>query len=270
MPAVSWLLIGGLAAAFALLAGRGLSRRKSQDAAADAAGLVPVRDLTHLPPELMRSALWALADGGFERRVVHGVLPRAAEDTDVTAFDLETLRDRRGEWAYLPVDPPFRIGGVVSVAICEIDRVLPHYLLKRAGLGDALIDDDMLERTSHVAKVARDGLGMARSYPAELPAALPPAPLALAIPEPWRAYGPADGPLAELLAHGLAEALRKATRRDLVIELIGGLVICYPAAREAAGADALADLTELALIIADGVLAASPRISPRGIEARRS
>ena len=215
---------------------------------------------------LQRSALWTLADGGFERRVVHGVLPRVREDTDVTAFDLETLRERRGEWAYLPVDPPFRLGGVVSVVICEIDRDFPHYVLKRGGLGDALMDDDMLERTSHVAKLARDSLGLSRSYAAELPTPLSQTPLAVAVPENWRAFGPTEGPLGELLAHGLAAALRKAVRRDLVVELIGGLIICYPAAREAAGSDALAELTELALVITDGILEASPKISPRGVE----
>lgn len=263
---MGWLFLGGIAAAFALYATRGVARRRLQAAAANAAGLIPVRDLSHLPPALQRSALWTLADGGFERRVVHGVLPRVREDTDITAFDLETLRERRGEWAYLPVDPPFRIGAVVSVVICEIDRDFPHYLLKRAGLGDAVMDDDMIERTSHVAKLARDSLGLSRYYPAELPAPLAPAPLSVAVPENWRAYGPADGPLGELLANGLAEALRKAVRRDLVVELIGGLVICYPAAREAAGADALAELTEIGLIVTDGVLQASPRLSPRGVE----
>lgn len=266
---MGWLFLGGVAAAFAFLASRGMVRRKTQEAAANASGLIPVRDLSHLPPSLQRSALWTMADGGFERRVVHGVLPRVREDTDVTAFDLETLRERRGEWAYLPVEPPFRIAGVVSVVICEIDRDFPHYVLKRGGLGDALIDDDMMQRTGHVAKLARDSLGMARSYPAELPTPLSETPLAVPVPENWRAYGPADGPLAGLLANGFADALRKAIRRDLVVELIGGLVICYPAAREAAGADALAELTELALVVVDGVLAASPRISPRGIEARR-
>ncbi len=263
---MGWLFLGGIAAAFALLAGRGVARRRLQLAAANAAGLIPVRDLSHLPPTLQRSALWTLADGGFERRVVHGVLPRVREDTDVTAFDLETLRERRGEWAYLPIDPPFRIGGVVSVVICEIDRDFPHYVLKRSGLGDALMDDDMLERTSHVAKLARDSLGMSRSYAAELPTPLSQTALLVAVPENWRAYGPAAGPLGELLAHGLAAALRKAVRRDLVVELIGGLIICYPAANEAAGSDALAELTELALVITDGVLEASPKISPRGIE----
>jgi hypothetical protein len=267
---LQWLFLGGMAAALALLAGRGIVRRRSQDAAADAAGLIPVRDLTHLPISLQQSALWTLADGGFERRVVHGVVPCGAEDTDVTAFDLETLRERRGEWAYLPVEPPFRIGGVVSVVACEIDRDFPHYVLKRAGLGDALIDDDLLERSGHIAKLTRDSLGLSRVYPAELPTPLGRVPLAIEIPDQWRAYGATPGPLVELLANGLADALVRAGRRDLVIELIGGLVICYPAAREAEGADAFADLTELALVVVEGVLAASPRISPRGVENRQA
>jgi len=267
---VSWYFIGGVAMAFALYAGRGLARRRQQQAAADAAGLVPVRDLTHLPTALQRSVLWLLADGGFERRVLHGILPRGTEDTDVTAFDLETLRERRGEWAYLPVTPPFRIGAVVSVVACQIDRAFPHYLLKRAGLGDALIDDDLLERASNVAKFARDSFGMARVYRVDPPSGLSAEPLPVELPDQWRAYGPPDGPLAEMLAGGLADALQRAMRRDLVVELLDGLVICYPAARDADGAEAMADLTEVALTIVDGVLGGSPRVSPRGIESHRA
>jgi hypothetical protein len=201
---------------------------------------------------------------------VHGVVACGNEDTDVTAFDLETLRERRGEWAYLPVDPPFRIGGVVSVVACEIDRDFPHYVLKRAGLGDALIDDDLLERSGNIAKLTRDSLGMSRVYPAELPTPLACAPLPIEMPEQWRSYGATAGPLVELIQNGLGAALQRAGRRDLVVELIGGLVICYPAAREAEGADAFADLTELALVVVEGVLTGSPRISPRGVENRQA
>jgi hypothetical protein len=263
---VSWYLFGGVAAAFAFLAGRGAMRRKHQEAAADASGLVPVRDLTHIPTTLQRSALWTLADGGFEQRVVHGVVPRGVEDVDVTAFDLETLRERRGEWAYLPVEPPFRIGGIVSVVVCEIDRVFPHYLLKRVGRGDDMQDDDLIERSAHIAKAARDGLGLARSYAAELEHPFAAQPLAVTLPAQWRAYGASPDVLADLLAHGFGATLERAGRRDLVIELIEGLVILYPAARDVIGADAFADLTATALAVIDGVLASSPRLSPRGIE----
>ena len=167
---VTWSFFALLGVGVSLLVARGVFRRTGQQAAANAAGLIPVADLTHLPPSLQRTALWVLSDGGFERRVAHGVISREAHDVDVTAFDLETLRERRGEWAFLPVDVPFRIGGVVSVVACEIDRAFPHLLLKRAGHGDELEGDNLLDRGSHVAKAVRTGFGMQQSYPAELPA----------------------------------------------------------------------------------------------------
>jgi len=265
-----WYLFGGLAAGAAVLASRALFGRRQQAAAADASGLVAVRDLSHVPEALQRTALWTLSDGGFEGRVVHGVIGRGVEDVDVTAFDLETLRERRGEWAYLPVDPPFRIAGRVSVVVCELDRAFPHYLLKRTGRGDALADDDMLEVSGHVAKAARRSLGMARSYPAEMPPTLPIEPLDVALPDGWRAYGEDAAPLAALLAAGLDARLEHAGRRDLVVELIDSLVVVYPAARDVVGADAFADLTSTALEIVDGLLARSPRMSPRGVEAQRA
>ena len=264
MPAWTFILLCGAGLAF--LAGRGVHRRSQGTAAANAAGLIPVRDLTHLPQALQRTALWTLSDGGFERRVVHGVLPRNAHDIDVTAFDLETLRERRGEWAWLPLDQPFRIGPVISVVACETDRTFPHLLLKRAGSGDDLDDDNPIERGLHIAKAARDGLGLARSYPAELPKTLPPAALGLTLPVDWRAYGKDPAVLAELLGGGFAATLEHAGRRDLVIELLDTLILVYPAARDVVGADALADLTSTALAITDGLLASMPVLSPRGVE----
>lgn len=266
---MDWLFIGGVALGAALLAGRMLFRQRQTEAAANASGLVPVRDLTHIPTALQRTALWSLAEGGFESRVVHGVISKGAEDVDVTAFDLETLRERRGEWAFLPVEPPFRIAGTVSIVVCEIDRAFPHLVLKRAGRGDDMADDDLLERGASLAKLARDGLGMARSHAAEMPAALGDKPLDVALAPSWRAYGKDALALTELVAAGFNDALKRADRRDLVIELIDGLVVVYPAARDVDGADAFADLTTTALTVVDGVMAASPRISPRGIEAQK-
>ncbi len=260
-----WYLFGGLAAGAAFLATRRTLRRRQQEAAADASGLVPVSGLSHLPASLQRSALWSLAEGGFETRVVHGALSRGKHDLDVTAFDLETLRERRGEWAYLPVEPPFRIGGTVSIVVCEIDRVFPHALFKRAGRGDELLEDDMVERASSIAKLARSGLGMPSSYAAEMPRTLSAAALDVKLPERWRVYG---DPVAvtELISAGFGATLDHAGRRDLVIELLDGLVIVYPAARDVIGPDAFADLTTTALAIVDGVLACSPALTPRGVE----
>jgi hypothetical protein len=210
---------------------------------------------------------------------VHGVVVRDASpegayrtsgagsaDVDVTAFDLETLRERRGEWAYLPVEPPFRIGGTVSVVVCEIDRKFPHVLFKRTGTGDEMIDDDLIERVGHVAKNARDRLGLARSYPAEMPA-LPAARLDIELPVGWRVYSGTPAVVDDLVANGFRDTLIRADRRDLVVELIEDAIIVYPAARVVVGPDAFADLTSTALAIVDGVLAGSRSLSPRGVEA---
>ena len=261
-----WRFLGGLAAGATLLAGRALYRRRNQESAADAAGLEAAGDLTHVPEALQRTALWAIADGGFERRVVTGRFARTGGDVELTAFDLETLRERRGEWAYLPVEPPFRIGGVVSVVVCEVDRQFPHVLLKRTGRGDDLIDDDRIERMGHIAKNVRDRLGLPRKYASELPPTLPAAPIAAQLPEHWRAYTRAADFVEVLLAGGLRSVLEQTSRRDLVVELLDRLVVVYPAAREVAGADAFADLTTMALQLVDGILAASPPLTPRGVE----
>ena len=268
MPA--WTVFAVFGAGVAYLVGRGVHRRAHQQAAADASGLTPVSDLTHLPAALQRTALWSLSDGGFETRVVHGALSRGAHDIDITAFDFETLRERRGEWAYLPVDRPFRIGGVVSVVVCEVDRSFPHLLLKRAGHGDELRGDDFIERKGSIAKTARDGLGLPSKYPAELPPTLSPEALASEVPEAWRAYGADPTVLSELLAAGLGATLVQAGRRDLVIELIDQLIVVYPAAREVVGSDAFGDLTATALALVDGILASSRAQSPRGVEPTRA
>lgn len=263
MPGLTLYIL--LGAGLAYLSGRSLLQKQRTDASATAAGLRPVDDLSHLPPGLQKSALWTLTDGGFESRMLYGIVSRNAHDIDVTAFDLETLRERRGEWAWLPVDVPFRIGGTVSIVTCEIDRAFPHLLLKRVGAGDELPKDQAIERALHVAKAARIGLGMGSAFAAELPKTLAPDKLAAALPEGWRAYGDATL-LASLVEAGFAKTLASAGRRDLVIELIDSLVIVYPAMRDVVGADAVADLTTTALSLTDGVLACTPALSPRGVE----
>lgn len=260
------MLLGGLAAGATLLVGRMVFRRSHQESAARASGLEAIRDLSEIPIALQNSALWTLSDGGFEQRVVAGNHSRERGDVAMWAFDLETLREHRGEWAWLPVEPPFRIAGVVSVVVCAIDRSFPHVLLKHAGRGDEMVDDSVANRVGSIMKVVRDGLRLARSYPAELPAPLPPAPVRVELPAHWRAYTAAPDFLAKLCANGFATALEHASRRDLVVELIDGLVIVYPAAREAIGPDAFADLTTTAQILVDGVLSASQPLTPRGID----
>jgi hypothetical protein len=257
---VDWQILAILGGGAAALAGTSLLGRRRQDAVASSSELQPVHDLSHLPHALQHTALWTLSDGGFERRAVHGIVHRAGADISVTAFDLLTLREHRGEWAYLPIEPPFRIAGTVSVVACELDRTFAHVLLKRAGRGDLLIDDSLEQRVTSVTKLARDSLGLARSYPAELPAALAAAPLAVTLPEHWRAYGSADSVLATEPFH---RALERAGRRDLVIELVDTLLVAYPAARDVAGADPFADLISDTLVIVDAIRASA--VTPRGI-----
>jgi hypothetical protein len=60
-----------------------------------------------------------------------------------------------------------------------------------------------------------------------------------------------------------------AARRDLVVELLESLVVVYPAASDVVDANAFADLTSTALAVVDGVLASSPRVSPRGVESKQ-
>jgi hypothetical protein len=245
-------------------------RRAQQDAAARASELAPHPDLSHLPVSLQHTALWAITEGGFERRVLHGALARPHGDVTLTAFDLEPLRERRGEWAFLPVEPPFRVGGLVSVVVATVARQFPHVLLKRDGRGDELADDTHIERVGHLAKNVRDVLRIGRRYESELPATLPRAPHPAAMPAHWRAYTKAPERLDALLAAGLRDTLTAANRRDLVVELLDNIVMVYPAARDVVGADAFADLTTTALEVVDGVLAASPPLTPRGIEPQHS
>jgi hypothetical protein len=90
------------------------------------------------------------------------------------------------------------------------------------------------------------------------------------LPQGWRAYTTAPDLLAKLVGAGFGAALERASRRDLVIELLEGLLIIYPAAREVVGPDQFADLTATALVIVDGVLAASAGVTPRGIDVTSS
>lgn len=259
---MDWLIYSVVAGGGAVLAGSHFLRSKRHASAALATELAPIADLAHLPEALQRTALWALSEGGFESRVVHGCVKREGADVAVTAFDLETLRSRRGEWAYLPVEPPFRIGDRVSVVACELDRWFPHLLLKHTGRGDKLHDDGLGEVATSLTRVAREALRVGRNYPSELPAALAPEPLAIELPEHWRAYGTQVAPLLRHAA--FRGALAQTHRRDLVVELVDSLLIVYPAARPVAGADPLADLVTSALALVDAIRVAV--VSPRGIE----
>lgn len=262
---MDWSFLALLAGGLGIWAWRARRDDGERDERGERTGLSPARDLSHLPEGLTGSALWQLCDGGFERRVLRGAMAEVAlggpSDIEVTAFDLETLRERRGEWAYLPVDRPFRIRGVVTVAVCELPGPLPHVLCKRDGRGDDLRPDDWLERETNVAKATRDALGLAHRQEAELPPGL--AVSAREVPgvTGWRAYAKDEVLFGALMRGGLAEVLADVELRDLVVELVGHCLIAYPATRDALGAQSFAELCGAAVRAAAAVnkaLAPSP------------
>jgi hypothetical protein len=259
---MDWSFLALLGGGAAVLAWRKRAEQLRRDERGAASGMRAASDLLHLPQGLGASALWRLGDGGFERGVLRGVVSQAAADTEVTAFDLETLRERRGEWAFLPVERPFRIRGVVSVAVCALPGPLPHVLCKRDGRGDELAGDDWLERGTDVAKAARGVFGVADHYAAELPAGLPRALREVPGAAGWRAYAADDVLFAALIRGGVGAALATIQLRDLVIELVDHALVAYPATRDALGIDGFVELCEAAAAIAAAVRRALPGSGP--------
>lgn len=213
---------------FAALAFGAWMRRRVRDEAAEATGLAPA-DLGHLPACLQQTALWKLADGGFESGGLAGMLPRGSIDVEVTAFELETLRERRGEWAYLPVDPPFRLDSHVRVVVFRIPRRFPHVLFKRRGTADQLPERTAYERGANLAAGARVVLGGGEGKEAELPATLPPTPLDIPLPDGWRVYSADPVFVAALAKEPLITTLTEEGSADEVIELLDDLIVIYQA-----------------------------------------
>jgi len=218
----------GVGGGFAALAIGALMRRRARDEAADATGLAPA-DLSHLPATLQATALWRLADGGFESGGLAGMVHRGSVDVEVTAFELETLRERRGEWAFLPLDQPFRIDGHLRVAVFRLTRKFPHLVLKRAGAADLVPDRTAFERASNVGAAARVVLGLPEGVAAELPATVPAARLDVRLPEGWRAYGADPVFATELLKEPVMTTLTEEGSADEVIELLDDLIVIYHA-----------------------------------------
>lgn len=217
----------GVGGGFAGLGVAAYLRKRARDAAAEATGLSPA-GLAHLPESLQRTALWKLADGGFESGGLAGTIYRSGLGIEVTAFELETLRDRRGEWAYLPVAKPFWLDGRIRVVVFRLPRAFPHVVLKRKGPADQLPDRTALERVINPAAGARVLLGQNEGVAAELPSTLRAATVDVVLPPDWRAYGDAD--LAQKLARDpLLPILADDGEEDQVIELLDDLVVMYQA-----------------------------------------
>ncbi len=250
---MDWSFLALLGGGAAMLAARRARDSRQAGERAAALGLGPCADLTHLPAGLGATALWRLSDGGFESALVRGTLSRGVDDIELTAFDLETLRERRGEWAYLPVERPFRLRGRVTVAVCEVPGPLPHLLCKRDGRGDELAADDRMERELALAKSARMRLGLSLHHAAELPPGLVEQARAVPRSEGWRAYAGDELAFATLLEGGLEDTLARVQMRDLVIELVDHALVAYPATRDALGVDGFAELCNAAAAVAGSV-----------------
>ena len=218
----------GVGGGFAALAFGAWMRRRTRAEAAEATGLAQA-DLSHLPATLQATALWKLADGGFESGGLAGMLPRGSIDVEVTAFELETLRERRGEWAFLPVAPPFRLDSHVRVAVFRVPRRFPPGMFKRRGPADQLPERTTYERTANVVAGARVLLGAGEGKEAELPAGLPPAPLEIELPDGWRVYSADPVFVGALAKEPLLTTLREEGSADEVIELLDDLIVIYQA-----------------------------------------
>jgi hypothetical protein len=263
---MDWSFFAFLAGGIGILLWRNRNEAMQRDERGDAMGLAPARDLTHLPEGLAASALWRLSDGGFERRLLRGTISRGPADVEVTSFDLETLRERRGEWAFLPVEQPFRIRGVVTVVVCELPGPLPHLVLKRQGRGDELNPDDWLERETSMTKGTRTLLGLPMQHAAELPEGLATVARPVSGAPDWRAYVGDEVLFQELLRGGLGEVLGKLELRDLVLEVVGHLLVAYPATRDALGLAGFRELCAAAASAAVVVRRVLAGRSPRGEE----
>src|SRR5262245_66324254 len=57
----AWELIALVGGGLSLLAARAVFHRRHQHAAANASGLAPIHDLSHLPAGLQKTALWMLS-----------------------------------------------------------------------------------------------------------------------------------------------------------------------------------------------------------------
>jgi hypothetical protein len=217
--------------------------------------------------------------------VVGGRLSLAAHDIDVTCFDLEDLRRKRFEWAWLDLAAPFRVHTPLTVVACTVHRRLPHVVIKRAGPADR-IEPREHERagrgpvgssaaTSDVFGAVTTGLAsrVARELADFRHAAEPPPPtlapttLEVALPAGWRAWAGAE-PTDDTrhLVAAIGEHLEAdAHDRELVIETLGSLVIVYAASGGPLAEDALEDLVDAAVGVCERALAATPVVGPRGV-----
>jgi hypothetical protein len=290
---VDWLFLALMAGGLGSLAIGARRRAAGTGRRSARLGMTPRADLTRIPAEMQRTVLWTLCDGGTERSVVGGRLSLAAQDIDVTCFDLEDLRRKRFQWAWLDVAAPFRLHTPLTVVACTVPRRLPHLLIKRAGPADRIEPRDHERSESRTALVTTRGAAVAGAAGDLLDAATtglatraafklvefgnaaeaPPRTLArdtlaVEIDGPWRAWaGPDAGEdirrLVAALGHGLEIDARD---RELVVETLGPLVLAYAASGGPLAEGDIEDLVDAAVGVCERALAATPDLGPRGVE----
>ncbi len=183
---VDWMFWSFIAAGAGVLALAARQRAAATAARSTRLGMTARPDLTEVPSELQRTALWTLTEGGTERGVVGGVLSLAAHDVEITCFDLAEHRRLRLEWAWLDVATPFRLHTPLTIVACRIPRQLPHLLIKRAGPADtiaprdveqapraavgapAMVDAIALGAAAHAARALTEVKDMAEAPPTSL------------------------------------------------------------------------------------------------------
>jgi hypothetical protein len=280
---VDWLFFAVMGGGLGVLAAAARRRAATTRRRIARLGMSPRADLTRVPVELQHTALWTLCEGGTERSVVGGRLSLAAHDVDVTCFDLEDLRRKAFEWAWLDVATPFRLHTPLSVVACTLPRTLPHVLVKRAGPADriepragetggrplASAADGVLVEViaSGVAARAAARLVEMRPFAVEPPATLARDTTDVPLEPGWRAWSdPSAGDAARHLLAALGAGLEDTAHdRELVIETRGPLLVAYVASGGPLAAHALEDLVDAAALACERVLAATPDLDPRGV-----
>jgi len=280
---VDWLFFAIMGGGVGVLAAAARQRAIATRRRTARLGMSARPDLVRVPSELQRTALWAITEGGTERSVVGGALSLATHDVDVTCFDLEDLRRKRFEWAWLDVAAPFRLHTPLSVVACTVPRALPHLLIKRAGPADriepreheqarrapgAAAPGDLIDAvTTGLASRAALALADFRSSGEPPPPTLARDTLDAPLPDGWRAWAGAD-PTDETrrLVTAIGDGLEHDARdRELVVETLGPLVVVYVASGGPLGEGALEDLVDAAVGACERVLAATPDLGPRGV-----
>jgi hypothetical protein len=135
-------------------------------------------------------------------------------------------------------------------------------LAKRAGRADAVADDATDMRS--LAALVRESMALGRALAADRPPTLPIE--AVEAGPSWRMWA-ADPALARRIidASVIDAVAQRLPGCELVIELLGGLVLLYPASGGVLAEAELRPAIELAELVCERALAATPRVDPRGV-----